>query len=462
MNSKLRSIAALVLACVIQLSGTGNLWAQDNDYWVKIAFLGYYKDYHSFVTSPSYPQLRQAYPDLKTIKSLAVDAEGEEFYLVIPSKGHDVNVNACTSGAWYDLTHNDKWDQLTVNEQWAQLADVIFRGGIHYTTEGGSDASSGGKPFLMRCNRLDTSFPNSMLVIDGGRDVYYPCLDLNQGAMLHHARVKDISRPLPQSDPDESGLYADMGIYALVKNGKVFLLFNWDRLNSSGYIQVDGEESSRSFINAVEEINGICRKVFIGSIGQDINPWLCMLMDDGTVRILHIFDALHRNDFAASPALPGFSDIISFEEGGAGEIEPVVFSYGTIFGIDKKGDRHEIPVFFDDGRYTFDVWTREGECQANLILRSNWRMKFLLSTEFEVSEYRVGGFFEAETRYDSSDCNFRLTDEYTNEEGRKQEESGTFRLTTKDDKYILNPLSGFALYGKVDQEMELKKEEDPW
>ena len=51
MNSKLRSIAALVLACVIQLSGTGNLWAQDNDYWVKIAFLGYYKDYHFSILS---------------------------------------------------------------------------------------------------------------------------------------------------------------------------------------------------------------------------------------------------------------------------------------------------------------------------------------------------------------------------------------------------------------------------
>jgi hypothetical protein len=102
---------------------------------------------------------------------------------------------------------------------------------------------------------------------------------LNQGSLPYHPHVRDISRPLPQSEPDESGQYVDMGIRAMVKNGKAVILFDWDKLNSSGYIKVNGEDSY-SNIRVVSEINGICRQVFVGSIGQDINPWLCLLMDD--------------------------------------------------------------------------------------------------------------------------------------------------------------------------------------
>ena len=44
MNSKLRLIVALAIACVMQLSGIGKVkaQAQDNGCWMSIAFLGYY------------------------------------------------------------------------------------------------------------------------------------------------------------------------------------------------------------------------------------------------------------------------------------------------------------------------------------------------------------------------------------------------------------------------------------
>lgn len=443
MNSKLRLIVALAIACVMQLSGIGKVkaQAQDNGCWMSIAFLGYYTDYNSFVSSASYPQLCQTYPDLQTIKNLAVDTPGEEFYLVIPSKGHDVVVNACT----YDM--------------YMQLTDK-FEGEIYYKTENGYDASLGGKPFLMKCNYSDV-FPSTMLVIDGaeGLETYYPHLDLNQGSLPYHPHVRDISRPLPQSEPDESGQYVDMGIRAMVKNGKAVILFDWDKLNSSGYIKVNGEDSY-SNIRVVSEINGICRQVFVGSIDQDINPWLCLLMDDGTVKTLGLFDALHREDFAASPALPGFSDIRSFEEGGAGEYEPGCFSYGTIFGIDKTGCRHEIPVFLDDGKYTYEALTAEEGEHVTLLLTSNWRMVLMVTTTYEVAEFWEGSFLEVVKRDDSYDCDFRLRDMYSIE--RNQDKSGTFRFRVEDDKYTLIPVSGFALYGKRGQKIELKKVKKEW
>lgn len=434
MNSKLRLIIALLLFCFMQISG--KIKAQDNDYWVSIAFLGYYTDYESFVTSPYYQQLCQNYPDLKTVKNLAVDVPGEEFYLIIPSKGHDIVVNSCT----YDM-YIQKTDKL--------------EGEIYYKTENGMDASLGGKPFLMKCNYSDV-FPNTMLVIDGADalETYYPRLDLNQGSLPYHSRVKDISCPLPQTEPDESGMYVDMGIQVMLKNGKPVLLFDWDKLNSSGYIKVD-ENNSYSNMRMVSEINGICRKVFIGSIGQDINPWLCLLMNDGTVRTLSLFDALQREDFSASPALFRDAKIESFEEGGAGEYEPGMFSYNTIFGIDKDGVRHEIPVFFYDGKYTYDALTPDESMHVTLLLTCNWRIMLMLTTEVDAVEFWTGSFIETVSRDDSSDCDFRLRDMYSIEGNQKK--NGTFRLRVENDRYVLIPLSGFLLYGNESQKIVLKK-----
>jgi len=424
MNSNLRSIAALVLACVIQLSGTGKLNAQDNDCWVKIAFLGHYTDYNSFISSSSYPLLCQTYPDLQSIDKFAVDDRGEELYLVIPSEGYDITVSSCPD----------------------EINGKLIEGDILYKTEDGFDTSLSGKPFLVQCN---VDLPNVQLVIAGaeGVETYSPHIDLEQGRLAYHARVRDISRPLPQSGPDESVLYADMGISAMVKKGKVVLSLDLDKLRLDANIK--NYEKDRYVSREVSGTNGICRQVFIGSRGAKMEPWLCLLMDDGTARILNLIEAIYEDDFYASPELPGFSDIISFEEGGTGEYMPGRFSYQTIFGIDKDGGRHEIPVFLDAGEYTYEALTKKGY-YATLTLRSNWRMNLLLEGDQEIPGNWVGSFFEAVTRDDSSDFNFRLTDE--------TEESGTFRLTAKDDKYILTPLSGFALYGKVGKEIELEKE----
>ena len=173
-----------------------------------------------------------------------------------------------------------------------------------------------------------------------------------------------------------------------------------------------------------------------------------------------LFDALHREDFAASPALPGFSDIRSFEEGGAGEYEPGCFSYGTIFGIDKTGCRHEIPVFLDDGKYTYEALTAEEGEHVTLLLTSNWRMVLMVTTTYEVAEFWAGSFLEVVKRDDSYDCDFRLRDMYSIE--RNQDKSGTFRFRVEDDKYTLIPVSGFALYGKRGQKIELKKVKKEW
>ena len=312
---------------------------------------------------------------------------------------------------------------------------------------------------MMKCNHSD-AYPNTMLVIDGaeGSVTYYPRLDLEQGSLPHHARVRGMSHPLPHSGPDESGQYADMGIRAMVKNGKAVLLFDWDKLNSSGCIPV---KKSGNNIWVVPEINGICRQVFIGSIGQNINPWLCLLMDDGTVRTLSIIDALCRNEYAASPALPGFSNIMSFEEGGAGEIEPGVFSYHTIFGIDKAGGRHEIPAFVEQ-HFHYDALTTEEGNHVSLLLTSNWRISLAVFTEVDMAGYWSGSFFEVASGDGSYDFKFHLRDHFAPEEDKMPDRSGTFRLSMDGDKYTLTPLSGFAFYGKEGQKIELKKKEREW
>ena len=67
--------------------------AQEDSCRIGVAFLGYYADYESFTGSSQYASLCKHYPELLQINELAVDAVGEEFYLVVPYKDVEVTVN---------------------------------------------------------------------------------------------------------------------------------------------------------------------------------------------------------------------------------------------------------------------------------------------------------------------------------------------------------------------------------
>jgi len=89
-----------------------------------------------------------------------------------------------------------------------------------------------------------------------------------------------------------------------------------------------------------------CKGLFNGYIGNDVNPVVAILLDDGTLRTYSPASELF------TVPLIGFEKIASFENGRA-ELPGASYvdengvtrheTYGTIYAIDSLGVRHEIP-----------------------------------------------------------------------------------------------------------------------
>ncbi len=412
---------------------------QEDSCRIGVAFLGYYTDYESFVGSPQYASLCKRYPALDQINELAVDAVGEEFYLVVPYKNVEVTVNESSYERFMNGLHT-------------------FDGQIYYKTENGQDSSLGGQPFLMRCNFSDV-FPNTVLVIDGKGELveYYPRLDPNQGGLASGPYVCDLTRPLPQTEPEGEGSAHPLGLKAFVKNGRPVILFDEKKITASGYIAPD--EFRAGDVRSVEDLNGICQKVFIGDIGQDLNPWLCMLMEGGYVQALSLMDAMRTGDFSASAPLPGFSDIQSFVNAGGGEYEPGSFSYTTIYGVDSQGKRHEVEPFMWSNSYICQLPESDAK-HVYLHLSSNWRIRLSLTSDYDVFEHWTGNFVEKKTLSDTeTEYSFHMKNEYS-ENGILSPVSGTFRIRTDGSSFHLIPQSGFTFYGKFQQLIPLEIRKD--
>ena len=58
--------------------------------------------------------------------------------------------------------------------------------------------------------------------------------------------------------------------------------------------------------NQFSGINGLCKGVFLGTIGQDYNPVVCVVTDGGEVKICGVFYAMQHGEPELSDPLPGF------------------------------------------------------------------------------------------------------------------------------------------------------------
>lgn len=128
-------------------------------------------------------------------------------------------------------------------------------------------AERDGRPFLLRCNVSDL-YCNVAISIEG----------------------KD-GKPLVDYSPVIS-----------LKDGKAFV-----RLSRGIDECPEGEYE-------IEDLSGKCRGVFIGNIGQDINPIVCLAMENGGLEIFSLFSATQTGRFDSSGPLDGFKDIEAFKD----------------------------------------------------------------------------------------------------------------------------------------------------
>ena len=209
----------------------------------------------------------------------------------------------------------------------------------------------------------------------------------------------------------------------------------------------------------VEGLQGRCVGLFVGDIGQETNPFLCMLMDDGGVELLSyqsLGTAPHAYyscpSYTSSGRLPELKDIIGFCDGTVGD---EFASYVTIFAIDRGGRKHEIEPCVYPGQTLYHDYEND---EYNLLIYPDWTLEFTagwvesgfaytyigrlrpIKTDYEngIFEYR----YNMLTRYDYPP----VGDDEAYEKAKPvpSTESGSFRLTRKNDEagYDLTILSG--------------------
>ncbi|MBP5361314.1 MAG: hypothetical protein J6129_07565, partial [Bacteroidaceae bacterium] len=128
----------------------------------------------------------------------------------------------------------------------------------------------------------------------------------------------------------------DSGITAKVKNGKVLVSVDADKFATTPFAgSMDYRLVEETY--EVQNTDAPIVSIYIGDIGQDYNPVLCMLRDDGKVQISSLFDGISRlGFFQASYPLPNLNNIVAFK---AKTFE----DYVGIAAVDGDGMEIEIP-----------------------------------------------------------------------------------------------------------------------
>lgn len=276
-------------------------------------------------------------------------------------------------------------------------------------------AERDGRPFLLRCNVSDL-YCNVAISIEG----------------------KD-GKPLVDYSPMIS-----------LKDGKAFV-----RLSRGIDECPEGEYE-------IEDLSGKCRGVFIGNIGQDINPIVCLAMENGGLEIFSLFSATQTGRFDSSGHLDGFKDIEAFKDSTVVDTVDGEFAgaYVTIFALDKNGDAKEIELtpslnaeisFLqnnDDGKIT----------EHKIVITQDWKITYSTSW-FEgdpIEEYR-GRIRPLKADYDNHVFEYsyvffeRL--HYSQDMMATSEKinlAGSFRHTSDNSGYLVTPLSGPLTFGAQD------------
>lgn len=276
-------------------------------------------------------------------------------------------------------------------------------------------AERDGRPFLLRCNVSDL-YCNVAISIEG----------------------KD-GKPLVDYSPMIS-----------LKDGKAFV-----RLSRGIDECPEGEYE-------IEDLSGKCGGVFIGNIGQDINPIVCLAMENGGLEILSLFSATQTGRFDSSGPLDGFKDIEAFKDSTVVDTVDGEFAgaYVTIFALDKNGDAKEIELtpslnaeisFLqnnDDGKIT----------EHKIVITQDWKITYSTSW-FEgdpIEEYR-GRIRPLKADYDNHVFEYsyvffeRL--HYSQDMMATSEKinlAGSFRHTSDNLGYLVTPLSGPLTFGAQD------------
>lgn len=157
----------------------------------------------------------------------------------------------------------------------------------------------------------------------------------------------------------------DSGITAKVKNGKVLVSVDADKFATTPFAgSMDYRLVEETY--EVQNTDAPIVSIYIGDIGQDYNPVLCMLRDDGKVQISSLFDGISRlGFFQASYPLPNLNNIVAFK---AKTFE----DYVGIAAVD--GDGMEIEIPYNPAGLQEYIYTNAVGTQLRLTFTPDWKI----------------------------------------------------------------------------------------
>ena len=131
-----------------------------------------------------------------------------------------------------------------------------------------------------------------------------------------------------------------------IKDGSVWLTFDKEQVV---YQTTNDEEVYRlpDWPVEVEGLLGEPQSLCIADIGQDFNPILSVLLTDGKVQILDLWNSTVTGDLDAT--LTPFEGMVGFEAGPGGEFETedgeIGYEYMTIYAVNAQGGKKEISLY---------------------------------------------------------------------------------------------------------------------
>ena len=314
-----------------------------------MVFVGYGADFTAISQTDNFKTYGERFPSLKKVSKFAAVTNGDEVFYIIPRYS-----DATVTLSEYSIDLENDGKEITGKK--------LYEG----------EAT----PLLIRCNLSDLH-PNTTVTVTGnGKSVTFNPIsafgernDVQFITLDNEVADEDIRKGF-SLEYSYKGISA--GITARVIDGKVSV--SYDREEA---VSIFGEEDIviEDSYN-IEGMSGVCKGVFIGDVGQDYNPVLCCLMEDGGVEVIELYEALRDYNFRTSGRLHGYDNIISvsnegvhFGDGGG---------YVTLFTLDAARNKKEIEFnVMLKGTWVHRTKHEEYDVTYNVYFSADWKITYV-------------------------------------------------------------------------------------
>ncbi len=262
-------------------------------------------------------------------------------------------------------------------------------------------------------------------------------------------------RMLPLSHPEQKDLpeVREEFVSARLTEGVITVSYS-DSETAGWFLSAKDGESVEKDI-AAEGFWGTYQKLFIGTIGQELHPYLFALRDDGGLEFTDLFAGYEAGRVCSAGLLPGVRGVTAVEDGEV--LDPEGGGYHTQFGVTEKGQRIDLAEAVDLMGWDLDQsirgsWYAEASPSAGGDGSLEYSLEIggdgSLTVFVKLSEGESSKKYSGEARYIGSAggsllLSYRLLDEEYAFWG------GSFYIEPLEDSMYLTPSEGDGLFGSA-------------